>query len=192
MRPRAGDQASEMRGPTLLRSSGMTELAPVIGEPMELRITIERGVRVLRRRQERVIVARADGERERVRKAKGVFRKARELVRDELRRRCAEALRIAAEAEVVNRGVDAGAGAVRVRMNVEGVVGDPVDETAVTAVCRSAVVEKRPGGVRLTSDHVGDAAPVRADAEEIAAVRDREGVGELETAFIRICGTADA
>ena len=89
-------------------------------------------------------------------------------------------------------GVDAGAGAVGIGVDVEGVVGDPVDEAAVAAVGGAAVVEEGALSVGGGGDAVGDAAPVGAEGEEMAAVRQGEGVGELEAVLVGVGDAADA
>ena len=54
----------------------------------------------------------------------------------------AEALGVGAEAEDVDGGVDGGATAIGVGVDVEGVIGDPVDETTGAAFRGSTVVLK--------------------------------------------------
>src|ERR1700761_6461418 len=118
-----------------------------------------------------------------MRQAKSVFGEEGELVRRELGGGRAEALGIAAEAEEVDGCVDAGAGAVGIGVDVEGVVSDPVDEATVAAVGGAAVVEEGALGVGGGGNAVGDAAPVSAEAEEMAAVREGESIGKLGAGF---------
>ena len=79
-------------------------------------------------REERVLVARAEGEAQGWAGEEGVFGEASEVVGGELLRGVAEALGVGAEAEVVRGGDDGGAAAVGIDVDVEGGVGDPVDE----------------------------------------------------------------
>src|SRR6185437_641052 len=127
-----------------------------------------------------------------MRQAESVFREECELVGYELGGGGAEALRVAAEAEEVNGGVDAGAGAVGVGVNVEGVVGNPVDEAAVAAVGGAAVVEEGALLVGCGGDAVGDAAPVGARRKEMAAACEGEGIGELQAVFVRVGDASNA
>src|SRR5215469_2841882 len=127
-----------------------------------------------------------------MRKTECVFGEGGELVRGELRGCGAETLCVTAKAEEVIVSVDAGACAVGISVNVEGVIGDPVDEAAVAAVGRAAVVEEAAFGVGSGGDAVGDTAPIGTQAKEMAAVHEAKSIGELQAMLVGVSGAADA
>src|ERR1017187_6539253 len=111
-------------------------------------ILIQRCVRLLRQRQELVLVPHSHMHRQPLRNPPVVLRKARPLLRGEAQALLTEALRVRPEAEVMHLRRNRRTASVRIRVHVERVVRNPVHQAARLAVGRAAVVVERPVHVR--------------------------------------------
>jgi hypothetical protein len=81
---------------------------------------------------------------------------------------------------------DGRATSVGIRVDVEGVIGNPVDQTAGMTVCRSAVVMKGTYRIVQGADVVVDKARVHTCLQEMAPECPRGRIDDLRATLVRI------
>ena len=153
---------------------------------------VQGGIGVLRDGEDLVVVAHASVEGEGGGEVDVVLEIVGALAGIEGNVLLAEALGVGAEAEEVDRGVDGGAGSVGVGMDVEGGVGDEVNEASGAALGGGgAVVAEGAFLVGECGDVGVDAGDFPAELDMVATMDEGDEVNQLQAALVGVGGAAE-